>query len=269
MEEELDRRRLSTLANSLTIQRRVIGALVLREILTRYGRHNIGFLWLFVEPMMFTLGISALWTLTGLHQESDIPIIAFAVTGYSTVLLWRNMPARCIGAIEPNLALVYHRNVRALDIFLARLLLEIMGATVSFVVLSTIFISLDLMQPPEDALQVLQGWALTAWFGGSLAITLGALGHQSEMVDKFWHPLSYIVMPLSGIAFVVDALPPALREFVLWIPMAHGTEIIRDGYFGSHFTAHFDVGYMVLVCSIMSLLGLSQTRYISSRVTPE
>ena len=30
---------------SLLIQKRVIGALLMREIITRYGRNNIGFLW--------------------------------------------------------------------------------------------------------------------------------------------------------------------------------------------------------------------------------
>jgi capsular polysaccharide transport system permease protein len=30
---------------SLVIQARVVGALVMREIITRYGRHNIGFMW--------------------------------------------------------------------------------------------------------------------------------------------------------------------------------------------------------------------------------
>ena len=36
----------SSLRRSATIQLRVIHALVMREVLTRYGRHNIGFLWL-------------------------------------------------------------------------------------------------------------------------------------------------------------------------------------------------------------------------------
>ena len=27
----------------------------MREIITRYGRNNIGFLWLFVEPLLLTL----------------------------------------------------------------------------------------------------------------------------------------------------------------------------------------------------------------------
>ena len=108
--------RRPSLLQSWKIQRRVVWALTLREILTRYGRHNIGFLWLFAEPMLFTLGVTAIWTATKSVHGSDLPIVAFAITGYSSVLLWRNMPGRCIGAIAPNLSLLYHRNVRPIDI---------------------------------------------------------------------------------------------------------------------------------------------------------
>ena len=54
---------INQVVRSLTIQTRIIWALLLREMMTRFGRHNIGFLWLFVEPMMFTLGVTALWNL--------------------------------------------------------------------------------------------------------------------------------------------------------------------------------------------------------------
>lgn len=36
--------------DAFAVQARVIRALVARELLTRYGRNNIGFLWVFVEP---------------------------------------------------------------------------------------------------------------------------------------------------------------------------------------------------------------------------
>ena len=52
-------------------------------MLTRFGRHNIGFLWLFAEPMLFTLGVTALWTAAKSVHGSDMPIVAFAITGYS------------------------------------------------------------------------------------------------------------------------------------------------------------------------------------------
>ena len=86
-----------SLIASLKVQRRVLAALLVRELLTRYGRHNIGFLWLFVEPMIFTIGVTILWTATKSVHGSDLPISAFALTGYSSVLLWRNMPGRCTG----------------------------------------------------------------------------------------------------------------------------------------------------------------------------
>ena len=254
---------------SSAIQWRVIHALLLREILTRFGRHNIGFLWLFVEPMLFTLGVTALWTLSKSLHGSNLPIAAFALTGYSTVLLWRNMPARCIGAIEPNLSLMYHRNVKVIDIFAARLLLEVGGATISFAVLSIVFIATGLIEPPEDVLQVIGGWLMIAWFGVSLAMFLGAVAQESELVDKLWHPAAYLLFPLSGAAFLVDALPTDAQHYLLYLPMVHGTEYIREGYFGSRIHAHYDLVYMAAFNTLLLLLALAKIRKVGREVIPE
>jgi capsular polysaccharide transport system permease protein len=50
-----------SLLHSLGIQRRVLYALLMREIITRFGRENLGVLWLVAEPMLFTLGVATLW----------------------------------------------------------------------------------------------------------------------------------------------------------------------------------------------------------------
>jgi ABC-type polysaccharide/polyol phosphate export permease len=258
-----------SLMESWRIQRRTIWALVLREMLTRYGRHNIGFLWLFVEPMLFTLGVTALWTATKSVHGSNLPIVAFALTGYSSVLLWRNMPSRCIGAMAPNLSLLYHRNVRPIDIYLSRLLLEAAGATMSFVFLTIFFIFIGWLELPEDALQVAGGWLMLAWFGFSLALFLGALSEVSETVEKLWHPAAYFTFPLSGAAFLVDALPEAAQKFVLLLPMVHGVEYLREGYFGSQITAHYDLLYMAVINTVLTLFGLAQVAKVSRIVVPE
>lgn len=260
---------MASLYRSWSIQNRVIHALLMREILTRFGRHNIGFLWLFVEPMLFTLGVTALWTATKSVHGSNLPIAAFALTGYSSVLLWRNMPSRCIGAIEPNLSLMYHRNVKVIDIFIARLILEGGGATISFVILAIIFISIGWIDLPEDVLSISFGWLMLAWFGVSLALLLGALSHEYELIEKLWHPASYLLFPLSGAAFLVDALPKAAQNIILYLPMVHAVEYIRAGYFGSQIKAHYDMSYMALFCALLTLLALAQVRKISRMVIPE
>ncbi len=257
------------IGKSASIQGRVIYALLMREILTRYGRHNIGFLWLFVEPMLFTTGVTILWTLAEAFHGSSLPIVAFALTGYSSVLLWRNMPSRCIGAIEPNLALMYHRNVRAIDIFVARVLLEAGGATISFIVLSLFYIYIGWLEPPEDVLKVTQGWLLLAWFGASLAMLLGAIAEKSDLVERLWHPASYIMFPLSGAAFMVDALPPTAQKYALYVPMVNGVEIVRDGYFGDQIRTHYDLPYLLGWCMALSVLALAQVAVMNRGITPE
>lgn len=258
-----------TLRHSAGIQARVIHALLMREVITRYGRHNIGFMWMFVEPMIFTLGVAALWTFAGMNHGSSLPIVAFAVTGYSSVLLWRNMPGRCNGAVGPNLALMYHRNVKVIDVYASRIVLEAAGATMSFVILSIFFTAIGWMPYPEDIMKILLGWFMLAWFGATLAVTVGAMSELSDVVEKIWHPITYLMFPLSGAMFMVDWLPTGAQKVLLYLPMVHGVEILREGYFGSAVRAHYDIPYMAIVCLCLMLIGLSLTREVGRRVTPE
>jgi capsular polysaccharide transport system permease protein len=255
-----------SLLQCLGIQRRVVYALLMREIITRFGRENLGVLWLVVEPMIFTLGVATLWTASGLHHGSPIPIVAFAVTGYSSVLMWRNSVGRASSAIAQNKPLLFHRNVRAIDVLLTRIILEIAGATASFLFLSLLFIFIGWMPVPVDLMQVVFSWGMLAWFGMSLALVIGAGTAFSEIVERVWHPAAYLLFPLSGAAFMVDWLPTNMRNVVLLLPMVHGVEMLREGYFGDVVATHYDVGYMAACCLTLSLAGLYLVREASRRV---
>lgn len=244
----------------------MIYALLMREIITRYGRHNIGFAWLFVEPMLFTTGITVLWyTLKNTHG-SDLPIVAFAVTGYSTVLLWRNVANRVTHAVEANTGLLYHRNVKVLDVFLARMLLEVSGATMSFLFLSFVFFASGFMRMPADFLVMFQGWFLLAWFALGLGMIVGSLAALSDLVDRLWHTFTYLLFPLSGAAYMVSWLPHQLQEYVLYLPMVHATEIIRQGYYGDMVSTFGDASYLIKCNLIFLFVGLLAVRYVSKKV---
>jgi ABC-2 type transport system permease protein/capsular polysaccharide transport system permease protein len=242
------------------VNQRVVGALLMREMLTRYGRNNIGFLWLFVEPMLFTLLLTAFWSATRTIHGSNIPIVAFALTGYSSLLLWRNSPNRCIDAVRNNMSLLFHRQVRIIDIYTARILLEIMAASTSFIALGIIYYAFDWLAPPEDALQVLEGWALLGWFGAALALTIGGLSEKFDVVGKLWPPFAFLLFPLSGVAYIADALPPNIREIMLWLPMLNALEYLREGWFGSLMRAHYSIPYVIVFNLILSFIGLSLAR---------
>lgn len=254
------------LLRSLAVQARVIRALLLREVITRYGRRNLGVLWLFVEPMLFTLGVSLLWTLAGLHHGSAMPIVAFAITGYSSVLMWRNTVGRCTSAIEQNLGLLYHRNVQVLDVFLARSTLETAGVIASFALLSLAFTLTGAIEAPVDPAKVVVGLVLLAWFGTALGLLVGSAVAYSELVYRLWVPISYLLFPLSGAAFMVDWLPAAAQQTVLLLPMVNGVELLRDGYFGDTVRTYYDLGYLVGCNLAITLAGLLLMRNAADRL---
>jgi ABC-2 type transport system permease protein/capsular polysaccharide transport system permease protein len=74
---------------------------------------------------------------------------------------------------------------------------------------------------------------------------------------------------LSGSAFLVSALPPFAQEIVLYIPMVHGVELVREGLFGSKAHAIYDLGYVIPFSLVLSAAALILARWVQDRMVPE
>ena len=83
--------------------------------------------------------------------------------------MWRNTASRCNSALDQNRNLLFHRNVRIIDVFFTRILLEMAGATASFSLLALAFTGFGQIAPPQDLLKVVWGWFMLAWFAAMLA----------------------------------------------------------------------------------------------------
>jgi ABC-type polysaccharide/polyol phosphate export permease len=156
--------------------------------------------------------------------------------------------------------------VKVIDVYFARIALEVIGATGSFIVLSIFFTYIGWMPVPDNLMMVLGGWLMLAWFGTALALLIGGGVAFSELVHRLWHPISYLLFPMSGAAFMVEWLPKRLQTAVLYLPMVHGVELLRHGYFGNVVKTHEDVGYMAECCLVMTLCALYIVREASRRV---
>jgi capsular polysaccharide transport system permease protein len=252
--------------STLTTQIRVINALILREVITRYGRENIGFLWLIVEPMLFTAGIATAWSFGHVAHGGLIPAIEFAITGYSSLLMWRNSLNRSVNGLQPNFDLLYHRPVTPLIILVSRTLLEFIGATCSF---STIVITLGLLgfiKLPYDLPGIILSWSLLAMISISLSIFIGALSELSELLERFWHVTTYLLFPFSGVIFMVDWLTPSLQKIVLLVPMVNATEMLRGAYFGPSVKTHYSISYMLVFSFTTLFLGLLTLKHAEKRL---
>ena len=248
--------RETTLKESLQIQRRVIRALLLREMITRYGRNNLGFLWLFVEPLLVIMLVALIWKFVrGVHM-SNLNIIAFVATGWPMMMLWRKSSNQAIGAVSANIGLLYHRNVRVLDLILSRAILEIAGVTVAQLFVFVLFMFIGWMPLPVDPFYMILAWGLMVFFTIGLSFVLYALSAQFEIFRKIWKSIGIIFVMISGVFYFVASLPQQAQEILLWVPMVHGTEMFRHGYFGSTVVTMENPWYLLLFDIILLLLGL-------------
>jgi ABC-type polysaccharide/polyol phosphate export permease len=252
----------------LAIQLRVIRALILREIHTRYARENIGFLWMVAEPMLFAGGVIAMRALLPFfpREQHGMTLVGFLMTGYLPFLLYRHMIAHCINCVRSNHSVLYHRQVRIVDLYIAQLVMEGAGVTIAFVFGCSVFVALGLMDLPRNPFLFYAGWFYAIWFCASFAMLVGAASELSSLVEKLYNPISYLSLPISGAFYMVDWLPHRWQPYAEAIPLVNYFEMIRSGYFGNTVTAHYDVGYLTAVCLLLTFAALATITVVRKRV---
>jgi capsular polysaccharide transport system permease protein len=255
-----------TFLQGLAVQARVIAALMLRELHTRYGRENIGYMWLIAEPLMLATIIGSLHA--GHHTEygSDMKPISFAVLGYTVFIMFRGIVNRSEGGLESNAALLYHRMVTIFDIVTARALLETAGILLALATLTLILTFLGLGNLPERPLYLFAAIALMFWyaFGHSLIIT--AITHENRTIGRLVHPYSYFMIPLSGAFYQVEWVPHPYRDYLVWFPLPHIFELARYGQFRAANLTYFSGQYIVGACLILTWIGLICLKLVRSKV---
>jgi len=255
----------ASLASGLAVQCRVVGALMMRELHTRYGRENIGYLWLIGEPLMLGTVIAVVHSGGGGH-ETGINPVAFAVVGYTIFIMFRGIVNRSEGAIESNAALLYHRMVTVMDFTIARSLLEAAGTFVAFAILLTFCIIFDFAEPPPRPLELIGGILLIFWFSFSLAMIVTGGTYEKKLLERFVHPFTYFMIPLSGAFFQVSWIPQPYREYLLYNPLPQIFEIVRYGAFEDANLEYVSLSYIIGFCLVLTALGLVAMRSAKNRI---
>lgn len=239
----------------LKVQARIIHALILREMMTRFGRENFGFFWLMGEPLILCLGVIVMWLLTSHHLEGDIGVVPFVLTGYTLVTLWRHIISRSVNCFRQNAELMFHRNVKYIDTLIARALLEIGGTGISFMIAYIPFYLFGVVPGMSDPLLVVGGWLMMGWLSFAAGLIIAGLSEMSELVERFVQPLMYITLPLTGLFYMVAWLPAQAQKVVLWSPLVHCSEMLREGLIGVHVDARWDFGFLIWSCVILTGAG--------------
>lgn len=265
----MSRRALQKFQAGWAVQRRVIHALMIRELMTRFGRENIGFLWIMVEPLLFAVLVGLVWRVMKGPEEHGIGIIAFVVTGYIPITLFRHGVARSVSAFTANGALLYHRQIKVLDFIVVRFIIEILGGMMAYLFIGTILVALDLFPIPANIGLFLAGWFLYAMVCFSLCLIIAPVSEISEALEKFVPVTTYVMIPFSGLFTLASWLTPTLREYLLWSPFVNGMEMMRKGIWGDDITAYYNIWNPIACSLVCAAIGLVLCRRVRRTLTVE
>jgi capsular polysaccharide transport system permease protein len=237
-------------------QSQILGALMMREMATRYGRRGFGFLWVVGEPLMFCFGVIVMWMFLRQHSDHGVGVAPFVMTGYMSLLLLRHSISFSLSAVASNLGLLYHRSLAPLHFYLSRSVLEFAGATAAFIVVYLTLLLFRQVTFPHDWLLLYMGWGLMWLMAAGTGFIFSGLATRFEVMERVVPLLSYAMIPLSGVFFMVDWLPPSVRDKYLWVPYPNAIEMIRAGVFGEFVPTHFNIFYAIGTAILLFLVGL-------------
>jgi capsular polysaccharide transport system permease protein len=244
----------------------VFQALIIRDLMARFGRHHLGFLWTVLEPMILCAGVMIIWSMIKEPIVHGIPLLAFVLTGYMPLTLWRHMTNPLTRMLRNNSSILYHRPISHVDIMLARAILEFFSTTSALLVIYFVLVTTDLIEPAADPGITLAAWLFTAWYFGAMGVIISAWTEYWEPAEKFILPAQYLQLPISGVFFMVDWMPDYAQKLLLMNPSVHCFEMFRGGFLGPSFATHYDTWYLVAWCLGLTIAAAAALYHVRDRI---
>lgn len=244
---------------------RVVGALLRREMSTRYGRSSLGYAWAVAEPVGMVAMLALVFSLIAHHPPLGRSFIAFFATGYVAFSFYRATAEVAAQSLLSNAALLRFPAVHPWDAVLARILLQALTSiAVAFLVLTGAFALSAEPARPDPPL-------LAAAFGAGTLLGAGAGSCNAVLfvISPLWQRVFGILnRPLfiiSGVFFLPEDMPREVEQGLGWNPIVHVISSLREGIFPVYHARHDDLLYpaglgLVLLCIGLLLLRARKGR---------
>ncbi len=245
---------------------RVLHALILREMITRYGISRLGYVWALLEPVGFIAMLSVLFSQIAHAPPLGKSFPLFFATGYIGFHWFVDIANVVSKSAFVNRPLFTYPAVTPLDTVIARFVLQALtGIAVGFVIFAGIlFFAPDQVQ--IRPLPILKAFAL----GALLGLALGLFNVWATAVSKTWelawNVISRPLLLISCVFFYYWSVPEFAREALWWNPIVHIVAFLREGFFPAYDNSHASPGYVLSIAGGLILAGLIGMRLAPTRV---
>ena len=246
------------MAHFVRTRLRIVDALMLREARTMFTHTRLGYAWALFEPMMHVFVLSVALSVMGANTQPPIGdyLPLFYMTGVLPYLFFCHLTERGMDAARANRAVLNLSVVSLGDVLVARLVLRAATDIVVLIVTLGIFIALDLAALPADTFAMVCAYLCLFAFSFGLGMMNMVASSFTGVLDKLWPIMLRAQYFVSGIFYHPDMMPPEVREMLLWNPLMHFIEWVREAYFPLYVSPYLDTVYLVQWTAGLLLFGL-------------
>lgn len=213
--------------DALAMQVRVVYALILREMLSRFGERKLGYFWVLVEPLLQVAIFVGLRMMLGLENVRDVHVVPFLITGIVPFYYFRHVITKVMKGINANRGLLTFSQIKFIDLYYARFLLET-GTYASIFIISMVLADIFIVDVTiKDPLYVILSFLMIGFCGFGIGLwcsAITALFDSFSTIVVFVLRLSYF---LSGILFSLQTIPSEYHDLLSYSPIVHFIEIFR------------------------------------------
>jgi capsular polysaccharide transport system permease protein len=242
--------------SSLSIQAAAIRALFLRELQTRFGRYRLGYLWAILEPGLHVITMLLLFGAVLKRTIPGMEYPLFLVNGILPWFMFARTATRALGAVAANKGLFNYRPVLPIDSVIARSALEgVLYFNVYIIVMIGLWwlgFEISFSHIPLLALT----WLLLWFFSLGFAMVMMVIGHISEEISKVMSVAIRILYLTSGVLYSLHVIPDKYHKYILWNPVPHALESMRNAIDPEYPITHVSYGYFSCSVLVMMVFGM-------------
>ncbi|MGO9006992.1 MAG: ABC transporter permease [Beijerinckiaceae bacterium] len=259
--------RALTPVGMLKAQWSILHALMLRNIKTRLGGNEFGFLAMGVGwPLSHILILIIINTGLGRAAPYGDSAALWFATGVIPFMAFSYMSRFIMMGVVLNRPLLTFPVVKVTDILFASAIVEILSAGLVILIMFAIFWAFGIDFMPLDIVQA--SLALLAMM--LLGLGWGVVNAIIAAAVPFWVTgfflLQIILWMASGILFVPDALPEAIRTPLSYLPPLQGVEWMRSAYYEGYGAIILDRPYLISFAIVTLFIGLALERLVRGKM---
>lgn len=240
------------------IQKSVVFALFIRELKTRFGSYKGGYIWLLVEPLAHVIILSTIFSYLRHPTLSVIDVPVYIVTGIVPFLMFKNITLRVMDSVDANRGLFAYRQIKPMDTYIARTLLDGFLSIAVFGILLAAMAWLGRDIPFRNPLVIGCVFALLILMGLGLGMIFSIITHYLPESKTLLRLIFLPLFLLSGILFPLAAIPQQYLPFIIWNPLLHAIEILRSAFFMQyHVVEDVSLLFFILAALVVTFLGFS------------